>query len=145
MKSKQEWGWDSGLLRHRILKSLGIPENSSNKNKQLVRILDESNDYLDHLPFRMSDIVLNTEKFPVIAELLSNSKNSILWQTISQSDNVFMFCDPHRPVDSCLVLVSQNPWFADNKSSFDSERKSITARIVSYNKRLNLSAYACII
>jgi hypothetical protein len=145
MKSKQEWGWDSGLLRHRILKSLGIPENSSNKNKTLIGVLAESDDILDHLPFRMSDVVLNTDKFPVIAEMLSHQKNSVFWQTISQSDNVFMFCDPHRAVDSCLVFASRAPWFAENQSSFDLERKSITARIISYNKRLNLSAYACII
>lgn len=143
MKSKQEWGWDSGLLRHRIMKSLGIPETANNKNKTILGVLAESDDILDHLPFRISDVVLNTDKFAVIAEMLSHPKNSIFWQTISQSDNIFLFCDPHRPVDNCLVFAASRMWWNDN-TEFQTERKSITAKIISYNKRHDISAFACL-
>lgn len=145
MKSNkpQDWGWDSGLLRNRVMKSLGIVETPSTKSKNIIQVLAEADDQLDHLPFRISDVVLVTDKFPVMAELLSHPTRSTFWNKITQSDNLFMFCDPYRDVSNCVLIASSQPWFG-NTPAFQQERKTLTAQIISHHKRLNLSAYACL-
>jgi hypothetical protein len=143
MKKNKDWGWDSELLKNRILKSLGIPTGRFNANKTLTAILAESDEVLDHLPFRISDVVLNTDKIPVIAELLSHPKKSVFWNTIQQSDRLFLFCDPYRPVDNSVVIASTYDWWP-NPTSFDGERKTLSTKIKSFNRQLQLPAYACI-
>jgi hypothetical protein len=144
MKKQSDWGWDSGLLRHRILKSLGLSEKLFSPNASIINILANADDHLDHLPFRISDVVLVTDKFPVAAELLNPVNKSTFWNKIRESDNLFLFCDPYRPVDSCVILASSVPWYSDSLS-FHNERKTITTKLTTFNKRLNISAYACII
>ena len=142
-KKKEDWGWDSGLLRHRVMKSLGIAETPYTKTKNLIQVLDDASDQLDHLPFRISDVVLVTDKIPVMAELLSHPTRSTFWEKITQSDNLFMFCDPYRDVSNSVLIAASKPWFGPTPA-FSQERKTLTAQIISYNKRLNLSAYACL-
>jgi hypothetical protein len=143
MKKQSDWGWDNSLLRHRILKSLGIPEKSFSPSASIINILAEADDYLDHLPFRISDVILVTDKIAVTAELLNPTGKSNFWNKLSQSSDVFLFCDPCRSVDSSVILASSQPWY-DSNLSFNSERKTITTKLTTFNKRLNISAYACI-
>ncbi len=145
MKNKKsDWGWDSGLLRHRVMKSLGLKDHPHEKNKTLTAILADADEALDHLPFRISDVVLVTEKIPVISELLGQGRKSVFWQTISQSDNIFLFCDPYRPVDSSVVLASKKQWW-DGFPNFNEERKTLSSTIQTHNRQLNTSAHAWII
>ena len=141
---KEDWGWDSGLLRHRVIKSLGLKDTPQTKNKTLTAVLADADEELEHLPFRISDVVLVTEKIPVISELLGQGKKSVFWQTISQSENIFLFCDPYRPVDSSVIIASKKQWW-EHIPNFNEERKTLSSTIQTYNRQLNTSAYAWII